>query len=63
MIPKDTLIYSRGGAETGRATGATRRCQMEGCTGRCVVVRWARGITYPCTKGMQQRADGAWEIL
>lgn len=61
-VPKDTVVYSRGGAEKGVTTGTTRPCRLEGCTGICVTVRWARGTTYPCTKGMHQRADGAWQI-
>ena len=62
-IQKGEKVVSRDGEHTGRTTGATRICQMEGCTGRRLVVKWEDGkITYPCTKGMEYKGD-AWRII
>ena len=61
---KDKLVYTREGNECGTATGATRRCQLEGCTGRRITVKWADGKrTMPCTKGLKTRADGHFQIM
>ena len=47
-------IISRDGKHHGRFTGGQCRCQMEGCTGRKIAVRWNDGkLTFPCSKGMQ----------
>lgn len=62
-----TPVLSRDGKVEGVAMGSRRRCQMEGCTGRRLGVRWPRKggkarTTYPCTKGMD--FDGLkWRIL
>jgi hypothetical protein len=51
MIQK--RVYARGGKRYGLATGTTRRCQLEGCCGTRLGVRWPDGkITWPCTKGL-----------
>jgi hypothetical protein len=44
-------------------TGAhERRCQMEGCNGLRISVRWADGKhTFPCSKGLLPYKDG-WRI-
>lgn len=54
-IRTGAVVWSRGGKEEGRATGTFRQCQMEGCTGVRVGVRWRRDkrITWPCSKGMR----------
>ena len=57
------VVYSRDGSEKGVATGATRRCQLHGCTGVRVVTLWADGkTTYPCSKGMRYRSAGVAQI-
>lgn len=62
-MTKGTKVYSRDGASVGLTTGSTHRCQLEGCTGRRVTVKWPDGkITHPCTKGLETRADGAQQI-
>ena len=62
-----TLCYPRKGGRItrpGRVTGGARRCQLEGCLGRRIGVRWPDGrITWPCTRGMMVRRDGQYEIL
>lgn len=64
QITKDTKVISRTGLHTGRTTGATRRCQLEGCRGERVVVKWDDGrISYPCLKGMDTLPDGSLKIL
>lgn len=51
------------GGEIGHATGGQRDCNLHGCRGVRIAVRWPDGkITYPCTKGMTKHEDGSWEI-
>lgn len=46
-------ILSRDRKQRGHPTGGTRHCQMAGCTGLRIAVRWPDGkLTWPCTKGM-----------
>lgn len=56
-IPEE--VVSRDRAMTGKATGGTRHCRLEGCTGRRIGVRWPdKHITWPCSKGMVYSPDG-----
>lgn len=56
-------IYNREGTEAGEATGGTRFCRLEGCTGRRIYLRWPdKKITYPCSEGIVERADGNFQI-
>lgn len=56
-------IISRDGKSIGTLTGSKHRCQMEGCTGRRVGVRWNDGkISFPCTKGLKVVKHGKTEI-
>ena len=57
-------VYAKGGMSgRGDLTGASHRCQLDGCTGRRLSVRWPDGRhTFPCTQGMNVREDGEWEI-
>lgn len=59
----DTPVQARTGKVRGRLTGVSRACQLEGCLGRRLGVRWPDGkLTWPCTKGMD--FDGKrWKIL
>ncbi|MEJ6002498.1 hypothetical protein [Paucibacter soli] len=61
---KTASVVSRDGLTTGVASNlAGYRCQMEGCTGRRLVVKWPDGkSTRPCTKGMFTRPDGNLQI-
>ncbi|MBF3053552.1 hypothetical protein HKW90_03945 [Pseudomonas aeruginosa] len=57
------LVYDQAGGEAGMATGAVHRCRMEGCRGERVSVRWPDGhFTYPCSRGLVLRTDGARQI-
>ena len=57
------FIYSRDLAHRGRTTGGTRPCNLEGCRGTRVAVRWNDGkLTYPCTAGMKPYKKG-WKII
>ena len=48
----DTVV-SFNGIYTGKTTGGSRPCQLEGCRGKCLGVRWNDGkLTFPCTAGM-----------
>jgi len=61
-VKKAIRVKSRDGRMVGVPTGAERRCQLSGCTGRRLGVRWPDGkITYPCTKGMIGSKFG-WQI-
>ena len=60
---KGVKITSRDGRAVGIATGATRSCQLSGCLGLRICVKWPDGkTTYPCTKGMRQEVNGEWRI-
>lgn len=62
-IEKGGVCWSRARQEKGEFTGLARACQIEGCRGWAVGVRWEDGaLTFPCTSGMST-ASGEWEIL
>ncbi len=55
---KGTKVLSRDGKQEGALTGGRRRCQLAGCNGIRVVVRWADNkVTYPCTKGLEPHGE------
>jgi hypothetical protein len=57
-------VYSSNGKMSGKVTGSERHCQLEGCRGTRMGVRWSDGkLTYPCTKGMKVRKDGNYQII
>jgi len=63
IVKVGDTVWGRGRKESGIATGTVRRCQMDGCTGVRIGVRWSDGkITWPCSKGMEQ-VGGAWEVM
>ena len=53
MKEKQTVVLSRDGKNKGRFTGGEHTCQMEGCFGKRLGVRWDDGtLTFPCSAGM-----------
>lgn len=62
-----TKVKSRDGKMTGELTGRSRCCNLEGCRGLRLGVRWGKKsgkprITFPCTAGMD--FDGKkWKII
>lgn len=63
VYPKGKSIYSRTGTYVGELTGSQQLCKLSGCTGVRLGVRWPdKKTTYPCTKGITERADGALQI-
>jgi len=66
LFEKGVKVFTRRGGKpkmTGALTGAHHRCQMEGCLGYRLTVRWPDGHhTRPCTKGMTYSLKG-WRIL
>jgi hypothetical protein len=57
------VVWSASGAQRGERTGGWRSCQLAGCRGVQVAIRWPGGkITYPCTRGLVLRPDGDWQI-
>ena len=63
-LKKNDPVFARSAIKAdGVTTGGHRRCQLSGCTGRRIGVRWESGkMTWPCSKGME-RVDTAWRIL
>lgn len=62
-MQRGTQVFSRDGKEVGQTTGSTHRCQMAGCTGRRITVKWPDGkVTHPCSKGMGTQPDGSLKI-
>jgi hypothetical protein len=56
-------VISRDGKSIGKVTGGERHCQMDGCTGMRIGVRWNDGkLTFPCTKGMSIVKQGGKEV-
>lgn len=52
-------IVSRDGSTEGTVTRADMPCRLEGCTGVRLSTKWDTGErTYPCSKGVDERADG-----
>jgi hypothetical protein len=56
MIRRDMPVHDRKPSKrVGFTTGGVRRCQLDGCPGIRVGVRWPDGrMTWPCTEGMDQ---------
>jgi len=56
-------IYSSCGESFGVKTGGSHFCQLGGCGGQRIGVRWPDGkITYPCSKGLVPHSTGAEQI-
>ena len=52
-------VWSRTLKEYGKTTGKLRHCNMEGCNGLKVQVKWPDGkTTWPCSEGMKKYRDG-----
>lgn len=52
-LASGTPVRSRSGDEVGKLTGGKRKCQMDGCRGQQLCVRWTDRVrTWPCTHGM-----------
>lgn len=50
---KGTQVVGRESDDIGVLTGGSYHCQMSGCCGLRLIVRWRDGQrTAPCTKGM-----------
>jgi len=63
MVHGGEKVLSRDGKLTGVTSGSAHRCQMEGCMGLRISVKWKDGkTTFPCSKGML-RENGVWKIL
>lgn len=64
VIQKGAIVWSRDGEIKGVASGSVHRCQLEGCRGVRISVKWANGqITFPCSEGMLFNVDGSAQIL
>lgn len=57
-------VFARGAKKaTGKTTSSTMRCQLKGCGGIRVCVKWDNGRkTWPCSKGMRRNKNN-WRIL
>lgn len=57
------FVQDREGKETGKVVGVGRLCQLEGCGGWRVSVRWPNGkLTRPCSKGLREIDATTWRI-
>lgn len=58
-------VVSRDGTKKGEIKNLrSRPCQMEGCTGMRMHVKWPDGrSTFPCTKGCEQIDDETLKII
>jgi hypothetical protein len=63
--PQEYAIVRRpDGFERGQRTGGYRHCQLEGCSGIRIGIRWPDGqVTWPCTKGLIFLGNGEWQML
>lgn len=60
---KGARVKSRDGKVEGFVTGSNHLCQMTGCSGRRISVRWPDGKnTFPCSKGMKWEGRH-WRIM
>lgn len=56
-------LYARDGHSCGTII-STRRCDLGGCGGTRVCVRWKDGKhTWPCLKGCKVRKDNHYQIM
>lgn len=60
------LCYPRKTSKRRQRSGkitATSCCQLDGCPGRRLHVKWPSGnLTKPCSRGCFVRKDGDWQI-
>jgi hypothetical protein len=62
-MEKGIKVWARGLKEYGLTTGTEKHCQLEGCTGMRIGVKWPGGnTTWPCSKGMKPYRKG-WQII
>jgi len=63
MVHSGEKVLSRDEKLVGVTTGSTHHCQMDGCIGHRISVKWEDGkTTFPCSKGMI-REDHVWKII
>lgn len=64
LFRKSDMVLNRDGQMIGVVvTGATRKCQLDGCRGQRVGVRWPDGrMTWPCSEGLTSPEKGVWRI-
>ena len=57
------VVLTRDGSKQGIASGSTRRCQLAGCGGLNIMVRWPDGkITWPCSAGLREIVNVTYQI-
>lgn len=53
LFKKGDTVLSRDGLERGTVTGGQRKCQLDGCRGWQIGVRWSdKRVTWPCSDGL-----------
>lgn len=61
---KGVKVFPRTDKFPGVTTGTFRRCQLEGCSGIRVGVKWGNNnITWPCSKSLELQPDSSFKIL
>jgi hypothetical protein len=59
-----TTVHNRGTTKTGQIVGFPYTCNLEGCLGARVSVRWDDGaLTRLCTKALRRNDDGTLQLL
>ena len=62
-IERPVYVWSVGKIDRGEVLDELE-CDMEGCRGTVLKVKWADGkVTYPCTKGMGVIDESDWIII
>ena len=62
------LCYGRRGTQYEHVAGTVmrgrRRCQLEGCGGTRIMVKWPDGhVRWPCSKGITEQESNALRIV
>jgi hypothetical protein len=56
-------VLTRDGAVRGIASGATRKCMLEGCPSQRIRVNWPDGtFSFPCARGLKSHPSGDLQI-
>jgi uncharacterized membrane protein len=64
MVKRGSAVVSRDLMYKGKTTGGKYRCQMSGCTGTRIGVRWSDGtMTFPCSKGLEVMTNGEVKVV
>lgn len=53
FMEEGQVVWNRGRTQFGKPTGSEHRCQLAGCNGVRVAVKWPDNkISFPCSRGL-----------